>query len=255
MLTLLSPAKSLDFSAAPEDLMTTEPRFELDTRLLMKRCKQLSVESLRELMNLSESLARLNHDRFEVMGFPFTTENSKQCLLAFQGDVYKRLDAESLSRSDLEWSQDHLRIISGLYGLLRPLDRIQPYRLEMGTRLDNSRGGNLYEFWGDRLVDSLNAEHAERPVKAVLNLASNEYIKAVPVKRLDPPMVTAVFQELRDGQLKTIAFNAKKARGLMARFVVQNHIEEPGDLKAFAEEEYGFRPDLSTGNRMFFTRG
>ena len=255
MLTLLSPAKSLDFSPAPEDLMTTEPRFELDTRLLMKRCKQLGVGSLRELMSLSESLAQLNHDRFQAMGFPFTAENSKPCLLAFQGDVYKRLDAESLSRGDLEWSQDHLRIISGLYGLLRPLDRIQPYRLEMGTRLDNSRGSNLYEFWDDRLVESLNAEHAERPVKAVLNLASNEYVKAVPVKRLVPPMVTAVFQESRDGRLKTIAFNAKKARGLMARFVIQNRVEEPGELKAFAEEGYGFRPDLSTDDRMFFTRG
>jgi cytoplasmic iron level regulating protein YaaA (DUF328/UPF0246 family) len=255
MLTLLSPAKTLDFSPAPEDLRITDPRFQLDTGLLMKRCKKLSVDSLRELMNLSESLGELNHDRFQAMKFPLTPENSKQCMLAFQGDVYKRLDAGSLSRSDLEWSQDHLRIISGLFGLLRPLDRIPPYRLEMGTRLDTSRGTNLYEFWGDRLVESINAEHAERPVTAVLNLASNEYIKAVPVKLLDPPMVTAVFQESRDGQLKTIAFNAKKARGLMARFVVQNRIEEPEELKGFAEEGYGFRPDLSTDDRFVFTRG
>ena len=146
--------------------------------------------------------------------------------MAFQGDVFKRLDAASLSKSDRDWAQDHLRILSGLYGLLRPLDLIQPYRLEMGTRLSNPRGKNLYQFWGSRLVDSLNAEHAERPTAAVLNLASNEYLKAVPIKELTPPLLTAVFQEIRDGQPKTIAFLAKKARGMMARFVVQTIDED-----------------------------
>ena len=205
-------------------------------------------------MDLSEPLAELNRERFQTMGFPFTRENAKPCLLAFQGDVYKRLDASSLSSGDLEWSQGHLRILSGLYGLLRPLDLIQPYRLEMGTRLSSPRGKNLYQFWGSRLVDSLNQEHAERPTAAVLNLASNEYVKAVPQKELEPPLLTAVFQEVRDGQPKTIAFLAKKARGMMARFVVQNRIEKPDDLKEFAVEGYGFRSDLSSGDRFIFTR-
>jgi cytoplasmic iron level regulating protein YaaA (DUF328/UPF0246 family) len=254
MLTLLSPAKTLDLSPPPEGLATTNPRFEGDTEVLMKRCKKLSVESLRELMSLSEPLAQLNRERFQAMGFPFTPENAKQCLLAFQGDVYKRLDADSLSADDLAYSQDHLRILSGLYGLLRPLDLIQPYRLEMGTRLDTERGRNLYQFWGERLVDSLNAEHAESPQAAVLNLASNEYIKAVKVDQLDLPLVTASFQEIRDGQPKTIAFLAKKARGMMARFVIQNRIEAPEGLKSFGEEDYAFQADLSTADNLVFTR-
>ena len=254
MLTLLSPAKTMDFSAIPEGLATTAPRFASDTEALMERCKTLGVDDLRQLMDLSQPLAELNHERFQSMGLPFTRENARPCLLAFQGDVFKRLDAASLSRSDLEWSQDHLRILSGLYGLLRPLDLIQPYRLEMGTRLENPRGKNLYQFWGSRLVESLNGEHAERPTAAVLNLASNEYLKAIPARELEPPLLTAVFQEIRDGQPKTIAFLAKKARGMMARFVVQNRIERPGDLKEFADEGYGFRPDLSGDDRFVFTR-
>ena len=251
MLTLLSPAKTLDFSPMPEGLATTAPRFENDVEVLLARCKELSAADLAELMSLSEPLAQLNYERFQAMRLPFTPENSKACLLAFQGDVYKRLDAGTLSRRDLEWAQDHVRILSGLYGLLRPLDRIQPYRLEMGTRLDNERGANLYQFWGDKLADALNEESDGAPV---LNLASNEYVKAVPTDRLSSPMVTAVFQEMRDGKPKTIAFLAKKARGLMTRFVVENRIDEPEGLKDFGEEGYAFEPDLSTGDRLVFLR-
>ena len=188
------------------------------------------------------------------MALPFTSDNSKPCLLAFRGDVYRGLDASSLSKRDLKWAQGRLRIISGLYGILRPLDLMQPYRLEMGTRLPNPRGSNLYDFWGDRLVEALNAEHAERPVKAVLNLASTEYIKAVPEKRLDAPLVTALFQEIRDGKPKTISFSAKRARGLMARFIVRNRIGAPEGLKGFAEEGYSFRPELSQEDRLLFVR-
>ncbi len=254
MLTLLSPAKSLDFSPVPDGLATTEPRFGADIEVLMKRCKELDAAALRELMSISEPLADLNRERFQSMHWPFTPDNAKACLLAFRGDVYRRLDADTLSSNDLDWAQDHVRILSGLYGLLRPLDLIQPYRLEMGTRLDNERGKNLYEFWGERLVDSLNAEHAEQPVKAVLNLASNEYIKAVPLRQLEPPMVTAVFHELRDGKQKTIAFLAKKARGMMARHVIDNRIEDPADLRGFDAEGYGFEADLSTDDRLVFSR-
>ena len=252
MLTLLSPAKTLDFSAAPKGLPATKPQFGKDIGVLLERCKKLDVASLQKLMNLSQPLAELNYQRFQDMKMPFTANNAKPCLLAFRGDVYRKLDAGSLSRRDLAWAQNHLRILSGFYGLLRPLDLIQPYRLEMGSRLDNARGKNLYEFWGDRLVDLLNAD---RQGNVVLNLASKEYFKAVPEKRLASRLVTAVFQEIRNGKPKTIAFSAKRARGLMARYVVENRIDDPKGLKDFAEEGYGFRKDLSDGDRLVFTRG
>ncbi len=254
MLTLLSPAKTLDFSAAPEGLPTTTPSLEKDISVLMNRCKKLGVRSLRNLMSLSQPLAELNHQRFQEMSLPFTRENSKASVLAFQGDVYKGLDAGSLSEADLGWAQNHLRILSGFYGLLRPLDLMQPYRLEMGTKLGNTRGKNLYAFWGNRLADALNAELADHPSSVILNLASNEYSKAVPKKRLEVPLITADFKEIRDGKPRTISFFAKRARGLMARFLVQNQIDESEGLKDFAEEGYGFRPDLSTEDRMMFTR-
>ncbi len=254
MLTLLSPAKTLDFSAAPEGLPTTTPSLEKDIGVLMNRCKKLGVRSLRNLMSLSQPLAELNHQRFQEMSLPFTPENSKASVLAFQGDVYKGLDAGSLSEADLGWAQNHLRILSGFYGLLRPLDLMQPYRLEMGTKLSNTRGKNLYAFWGNRLADALNAELAEHPSSVILNLASNEYSRAVPKKRLEVPLITADFKEIRDGKPRTISFFAKRARGLMARFLVQNQIDEPEGLKAFAEEGYGFRPDLSADDRLMFTR-
>jgi cytoplasmic iron level regulating protein YaaA (DUF328/UPF0246 family) len=236
LLTLLSPAKSLDFSPVREGLPLTEPRFEHDIEVLMKRCKKLSVSSLRKLMNLSQPLAELNRERFQEMSLPFTPENARPCVLAFQGDVYKGLDAGSLNKHDLKYAQNHLRILSGLYGVLRPLDLIQPYRLEMGTRLTTSRGKNLYAFWKSRLVDSINQEHARRPVA------------------LEPRLVTAVFQEIRNGQPKTISFLAKRARGLMARYQVKNRVEDPERLKDFSEEGYEFRPDLSEEDRLVFTR-
>ena len=254
MLALLSPAKTLDLSPPPKGLPVTRPAFKKEIGVLMRRCKMLGVADLRKLMKLSEPLAELNHERFQVMSPRFTLGNSKAALLAFRGDVYRKLDATTLSRPDLLWAQDHLRILSGFYGLLRPLDLMQPYRLEMGTRLATDRGSNLYTFWGSRLADKLNAEHKKRPVAAVLNLASNEYIKAVPVERLAMPMITAQFQEWRDGKLKTIAFSAKKARGLMARFVVENRIEKPAELKRFAVEGYSFQPKRSSESQLVFAR-
>jgi len=254
LLTLLSPAKSLDFSPVKEGLPLTEPRFEHDIEVLMNRCKKLGVGSLRKLMHLSQPLAELNRERFQEMNLPFTPENSKPCLLAFQGDVYKGLDAATLNKRDLKYAQNHLRILSGLYGVLRPLDLIQPYRLEMGTRLSTGRGKNLYAFWKSRLVDSLNQEASRSRTAAVLNLASNEYFKAVPAKQLEPRLVTAVFQEIRDGKPKTISFLAKRARGLMARFQVKNRIADPEKLKDFVEEGYEYRPDLSEEDRLVFTR-
>ena len=254
MITLLSPAKTLDFSPAPKGLPVTRPALKKDVAALMRRCKALDVAELRQLMKLSEPLAELNYERFQAMSPRFTLSNSKAALLAFQGDVYRKLDAATLSRADLLWAQDHLRIISGLYGLLRPLDLMQPYRLEMGSRLATERGSNLYSFWGGRLADAINAAHKKQPVAAVLNLASNEYIKAVPAERLNLPMITADFQEWRDGKLRTIAFSAKRARGLMARFVVEKRIDKPQRLKRFAAEGYGFDKERSSRDRLLFTR-
>ena len=254
MLTLLSPAKTLDESAPPEGLPVTEPQFEKDIAVLMKRCKKLGTHSLRKLMNLSQPLAELNHQRFQDMSLPFTPDNSKPSVLAFQGDVYKGLDAGSFSEKDLNWAQDHLRILSGFYGMLRPLDLMQPYRLEMGTKLGNTRGKTLYAFWGNRLADALNAELADHPAPTIFNLASNEYFKAVPKKRLVPRLIDADFKEIRDGKPRIISFFAKRARGLMARFQVRNRIDNPEGLKDFAEEGYGFRTDLSTDDRFVFTR-
>lgn len=254
MLILLSPAKTLDLSPPPKGLPVTRPAFKRDIAALMRRCKALDVAELRKMMKLSEPLAELNHERFQAMSPRFTLGNSKPALLAFQGDVYRKLDAASLSKADLLWAQDHLRILSGFYGLLRPLDLMQPYRLEMGTRLATERGRDLYEFWGSRLADALNAEHKRRPLAAVLNLASNEYAKAVPEERLAVPMITADFQEWRNGKLKTISFSAKKARGLMARFAIQKKIDKPTGLKRFAAEGYSFQPDLSTDRRLLFAR-
>ena len=254
MLALLSPAKTLDLSPSPKGLPVTRPALKKEIGILMRRCKALEVAELRKLMKLSEPLAELNYERFQTMSPRFNLGNSKAAVLAFRGDVYRKLDASTLSRPDLLWAQDHLRILSGFYGLLRPLDLMQPYRLEMGTRLATERGSDLYSFWGGRLADKLNAEHKRQPVAALLNLASNEYIKAVPAERLAMPMITAQFQEWRDGKLKTIAFSAKKARGMMARFVVENRIEQPEELKEFALEGYRYQPELSSDSQMLFTR-
>lgn len=254
MLTLLSPAKSLDFSFSTEGIPVTRPQLEADTAVLIDRCKELDAATFRKLMKLSEKLGDLTYERFQNMTLPQTPENARPCVLAFQGDVYKGLGAATLSNSDLEWAQDHLRILSGLYGVLRPLDLIQPYRLEMGTRLENERGSDLYAFWGDRIAQALNAELAQRPLRAVLNLASNEYFKAVAADQLQPPLVTAEFRELRDGEPKMISFYAKRARGLLARFVIDRRIDDPEGLKDFAEEGYSYRPELSNPARLMFLR-
>ena len=254
MLTLLSPAKSLNFDFEANGLPVTSPRFEADAAELLTTCRKLSVAQLRKLMGISQSLAELNHERFREMKIPFTAGNSKPAVLAFQGDAYRGLDAASLNKRDLKWSQRRLRILSGFYGILRPLDLIQPYRLEMGSRLANPRGKNLYEFWGGQVTDSLNAEHAERRVKAVLNLASNEYFKSVKTADLDMPLVTALFKENREGKLRTISFSAKRARGLMVRFVIKNRIDAPAGLVDFNEEGYSYQPELSDGDTMLFVR-
>jgi cytoplasmic iron level regulating protein YaaA (DUF328/UPF0246 family) len=254
LLTLLSPAKTLNFDFDANGLNVTPPQLGDDIAELLGTCRKLSVAQLRTLMGLSQSLAELNRARFQEMELPFTAANSKPALLAFGGDVYRGLDAGTLNKRDLNWSQRRLRILSGFYGVLRPLDLMQPYRLEMGTRLRNPRGKNLYEFWGERITAVLNREHAERRVKAVLNLASNEYFKSVHARDLAPPLVTALFQENREGRLRTISFSAKRARGLMARFIIKNRIDTPAGIRDFNEEGYTYRPDLSDESTMLFVR-
>ncbi len=253
MIVLLSPAKTLD-ETPTNGLPTTQPWFEDDTRTLLEYCRRLSADDLKSLMKINDSLAELNHDRFQALSFPFSKDNAKPAVLTFKGDVYRTLDAASLSQDDLLYAQDHLRILSGFYGLLRPLDLMQPYRLEMGTRLATDRGANLYDFWGTRLVERINQEYQQRPFAAVLNLASNEYFKAVPTEHLAPPLIQASFKEIRDGQPKTIAIYAKKARGSMARFQIRNRIEDPEGLKDFAEDGYALDSTLSTDSDLVFVR-
>jgi cytoplasmic iron level regulating protein YaaA (DUF328/UPF0246 family) len=253
MLAVVSPAKNLDFS--PTDFKDhSSARLLADTEELHKTTIKLTRADLRQLMKISEKLADLNYQRFQEFMPLFDIENAKQAVLAFNGDTYVGLDAGSLTRTDLKFAQKQLRIISGFYGLLRPLDLIQPYRLEMGTRLANTRGNNLYEFWGEGLADALNQDMPTKKNAAVINLASNEYFKAIDLKKLDAPVITPIFKEVKNGQSKTLGMFAKRARGMMARYMVVNKITDPHDLKDFNFGDYQYQPKLSTDTDWIFTR-
>lgn len=250
MLVVLSPAKNLDVEPVNVSLQATQPELMSETRELVDTCKQLSPANLASLMSISDKLAILNVERFNSFEFPFTQDNAKPAVLTFNGDVYTGLDAESLSEDDLTFAQQHLRILSGLYGVLRPLDLMQAYRLEMGTRLDNPKGKNLYEFWGDKVTEQLNAE--QQPI--MVNLASNEYFKVVSKKLLSAPVITPVFKDTKNGNLKVISFFAKKARGLMARYIIENRITNVEQLKQFDVAGYAFDATLSSATEWVFTR-
>ena len=250
MLVVLSPAKNLDVEPVNVSLQATQPELMSETRELVDTCKQLSPANLASLMSISDKLAILNVERFNSFEFPFTQDNAKPAVLTFNGDVYTGLDAESLSEDDLTFAQQHLRILSGLYGVLRPLDLMQAYRLEMGTRLDNPKGKNLYEFWGDKVTEQLNAE----PQPIMVNLASNEYFKVVSKKLLSAPVITPVFKDTKNGNLKVISFFAKKARGLMARYIIENRITDVEQLKQFDVAGYAFDATLSSATEWVFTR-
>jgi len=251
MLAVISPAKKLNFDIAPADVAATLPEFQVDANRLNMLAKKLSVSELRKLMHISEDLATLNRERFQAFAKASDETNSKQAMLAFAGDTYTGLQAEGFDTADCEYAQDHLRILSGLYGLLRPLDRIQPYRLEMGSRLENMAGTNLYAYWGQTLGKALDRVANGAPV---VNLASNEYFKATSQKTMKSPVITPAFKEERGNDLKMIGFFAKKARGAMARFIVQNRIKTVETLKEFDHDGYGFRSDLSDGTALVFTR-
>jgi hypothetical protein len=257
MLAVLSPAKKLDFSEGWQKLLAnpgTAPEFQKDTEILMDTTRALSRSDISRLMSLSESLSSLNYERFQAFAKTGTSGNAKPAVVAFRGDTYVGLDADSLEEADISYAQDHLRILSGLYGLLRPLDLIQPYRLEMGTRLNNPRGGNLYHFWGDRLTEALNRASRDSRSPAVVNLASSEYFKAVRPKNLKSRLITPVFREEKNGVSKVIGFTAKRARGMMARFMVKNRLTRVEDLRDFGEGGYRFQPQLSNDDMPVFVR-
>ncbi|GGY33844.1 UPF0246 protein YaaA [Bacterioplanes sanyensis] len=254
MLTLLSPAKTLDFDTPPTTDQATQPRFLDDSAALVDELKQLSPDDIGQLMKLSPKLADLNAQRFADWQLPFTAENAKAAILAFKGDVYTGLEAETFDESQLAFAQQHLRMLSGLYGVLRPLDLMQPYRLEMGTKFANQRGKDLYAFWGDRITQSLNEELAQHDNAVVVNLASNEYFKAVKPKQLQAELITPNFKDEKNGQFKIISFYAKKARGMMAAYMVRNTIDTPEALKAFDVAGYRFSEEDSRDNEWVFKR-
>ncbi len=252
MLIVLSPAKRLDFTEADPALPASERRFREDTASLARTARGRTVAELRRLMSISDNLARLNRERFQA--FDADSTDGVQAAFAFAGDVYEGLRARDLDGAALDWAQDRLRILSGLYGLLRPLDRIQPYRLEMGTRLKTRRGASLYDFWGDRISKCLNTDAEGQADPTLMNLASQEYFGAVDAKALKLPVVTPHFRESKDGESRIISFFAKKARGGMARFAIDERIVRAQDLKAFDRDGYRFDKSASSDTDWIFIR-
>ena len=254
MLIILSPAKTLDFEETNISLSTTIPEYIPQSSELIQILKKYSVQDLSELMSLSDKLAALNVARYESWNKRFTNQNSKAAIFAFNGDVYEGLDASTLTKKQLEYCQQHLRILSGLYGILKPLDLMQPYRLEMGTSLKNKKGSDLYSFWGKRLTQDIQEELAKQKKPFLLNLASEEYFKVIHAKDLGYPIISPVFQDEKDGKFKIISFYAKKARGLMARSVIQNRVEDPSQLEGFNLEGYYYVEELSKPSAPVFQR-
>ncbi len=254
MLILLSPAKSLDYETPVEGISHTQPQFVSQSAQLIEVLKTQSPAQIASLMDLSDNLAALNVARYEAWRPKFTAKNSKQAILAFNGDVYDGLDAKTLKSKDLDWAQEHVCILSGLYGVLRPLDWMQAYRLEMGTALANSRGKNLYQLWDTSTAAYLNDRLSKDKVPVVVNLASQEYFKAVDTKVLKARIIECVFEDYKGGKYKVISFFAKRARGLLARYAIQKQIKNPEKLKEFNSDGYGFVADASSENRWVFRR-
>lgn len=255
MLTVISPSKTLDSTSRSYSSYST-PFFSTQMRELVDHMKTLSEKDLEELMKISPKLAALNHDRYQNVVFPFTLENSHQALLSFKGDAYQGISVDEYNDEDFDFAQGHIRILSGLYGLLRPLDLMQPYRLEMGCRLSGPWGKNLYQFWEDMITDRINQEVLESKGDQILvNLASNEYFKAVRPKKLQATMVNVHFKEKKDDGFKIISIHAKRARGLMSNFIITNRINHVEELKTFSLNGYEFNPTLSTQENWVFIRG
>ncbi len=254
MLMVISPAKTLDYDTPPVTPRFTQPEHLDHAQVLIEQLQGFTPAQIAELMHLSDKLAGLNAARFGSWARPFNPSNAKQALLAFKGDVYTGLNAEDFSEADFDFAQDHLRMLSGLYGLLRPLDLMQPYRLEMGTKLANARGNNLYDFWGERISGWLNEALAAQGDDVLLNLASNEYFSAVKRKALNARIIDTEFKDLKNGQYKIISFYAKKARGLMARYVIKERLTDPAGLKDFNYQGYRYSAEHSKPDSLVFLR-
>jgi len=254
MLIVLSPAKTLDFETPVPTPDYSNASLLSESELLIKRCQQLSMQDIASLMKVSDKIAGLNVARFAEWKLPLTLDNAKQALFAFKGDVYTGLQAETLAPQTLNYAQQHLRILSGLYGLLKPLDLMMAYRLEMGTKLDNFRGANLYQFWGTIVTTAVNEALQAQGDKLLVNLASNEYFKAVKKKELKGEIITPIFKDQKNGQYKVISFYAKKARGLMARYILENELTDIEQLKQFNVDGYYFVSADSTATDLVFYR-
>lgn len=257
MISILSPSKTQDFAddgLKPSKIAYSQPALLQDSTVLVKELRKKSVEAIEKLMSVSENIATLNHERFQQFSTPFSPENARQALLAFKGDVYTDIDIHAYKKADFDFAQQHLCILSGLYGLLKPLDLIQPYRLEMKTKLKNPKGKDLYQFWGGKITDQLNEALKEQKTKVLINLASNEYFKAIQAGELKGEIITPVFKEHKDGQYKTIALYAKRARGMMANFIIRHRMDTPKKLKTFAEAGYEYSEALSSENQWVFVR-
>ena len=254
MLLVISPAKTLDFDTPANTAIASKPAMLKDSAMLIDRMREFAPDDLVNLMGVSQKIAELNTQRFMNWQMPFTKKNAKQALLAFKGDVYTGLNAETFTEDDFDFAQQHLRILSGLYGVLRPLDLIQPYRLEMGTKLINDKGKNLYEFWNKKPTQALNKQLTSLDSSTVINLASNEYFNAVDKSALKANIITPVFKDYKNGKYKIISFYAKKARGLMSAYIIKNKLQEPSQIKKFNVDGYYFEPQGSTNNEWLFLR-
>lgn len=251
---VISPAKTLDFDSATNIDTHTTPQFVDDAQRLVDQLRDLSPAQISALMSISDKLGHLNFGRFADWSQPFSCENAKQAVLAFKGDVYTGLAADQMTEKQLLWAQDHLRILSGLYGLLRPLDLMQAYRLEMGTRFINDAGKDLYAFWGDKITQALNAVLEKDKAPVLVNLASNEYFKSVQTKKLNAQIITPVFKDWKDDKYKIVSFYAKKARGLMSAFIIKNRIKNVEKIKQFDTDGYSYNPAMSDSLEWVFTR-
>ena len=254
MLTLLSPAKKLNFDAIDTALDITKPRLAKDTREIAQVAKKQSAADLKRLMHISDKLAELNEERFKAFNLDGQSNSAKPAGLTFDGDVYWGLEAKSLSEDTLSYAQDHLRILSGLYGVLRPMDAIQAYRLEMGTKMINPRGKSLYEFWGSTIADHLNDDLTAHKDNTIVNLASNEYFKAVDQDALKSPVIEATFLNIKDGEARKLMYHVKYARGLMARWIMENKVERAKDLKDFSAEGYSLDLKATSDDCLVFSR-
>ena len=254
MIIILSPSKTLDMESQTPKLATTKPALLKESETLIKEAQKLSKADIQALMKVSDKIATLNHERFQNFKTPFTEKNAHPAIYSFKGDVYEGLDIASFSDKDVSYAQDHLRVLSGLYGLLRPLDLMQAYRLEMGIKFANPRGKNLYEFWGERITNELNDALKETKSPCLINLASGEYFKAIQFDKLAKPVITPTFKESKNGTLKVIGLMAKKARGRMATWLIKNQISQIGEITTYDLDGYQYRPDLSSETEYVFAR-